>query len=206
MKADARAEAILLRTEQRLSLKEIEKRLDVSRGSLSGWLKDYPLTENELAERRKKVPRGLNKKDRGEESKFNRAIDGRKLTKQQKGALSETAVLFRLILNGFHVSRPVFDSAKNDWFVEIPETGRTVKIQVKFAQWLKTGLPVIPLTCREGNSTRRYNEGEWDFIIGYDIYTDTAYVFSFRETEGYTRAITITPESAENWSKLTSGD
>lgn len=48
-----KAEAIRLRIEERLSVREIAKRLDSFQGTVSRWVKDYPLTSAELASRRK---------------------------------------------------------------------------------------------------------------------------------------------------------
>lgn len=47
--------AIKLRTEERLSLPEIAKKLNISKGTLSPWLRDYPLSLDELAVRRAKA-------------------------------------------------------------------------------------------------------------------------------------------------------
>jgi len=46
-------EAIRLRVENRLSLEAITKILPVSQGTLSAWLKPYPLSEWEILERKK---------------------------------------------------------------------------------------------------------------------------------------------------------
>jgi hypothetical protein len=45
-------EAITLRVQNRLSLKEIALRLGVAKGSASLWLRDYPLSKEELVDRR----------------------------------------------------------------------------------------------------------------------------------------------------------
>lgn len=46
-------ECLRLRREERLSLKEIKSRTGASQGSLSNWLKDDPLTDDELLERQR---------------------------------------------------------------------------------------------------------------------------------------------------------
>ena len=51
-KPELKAEAIRLRVEERHSLREIESLTGAARGSLSLWLKPYPLTEEEKRERR----------------------------------------------------------------------------------------------------------------------------------------------------------
>src|SRR5208337_3905527 len=75
-KPELKSEAIRLRVEERLSLETIRKRLGVSQGSCSLWLRGFPLTKEEIAERNSgPKPRGeksSNYKPRGEISKFYR--------------------------------------------------------------------------------------------------------------------------------------
>lgn len=51
MKREAREQAILLRTKERFSLKKIAEILKVSKGTVSLWLKEYPLNDEEILER-----------------------------------------------------------------------------------------------------------------------------------------------------------
>jgi len=53
MKEELREEAIRLRKQERLSYSEIKKRLDVAKSTLSYWLRDYPLSEEEIRKRQK---------------------------------------------------------------------------------------------------------------------------------------------------------
>jgi len=203
-KLDLRIEAVRLRQEERKSLKEIADVLGVSTGSVSLWVREYPLTEFELTERQKHNPRRTGqKKPRGEESKFYLAVKGKELTRQQKMKIAEAAILFRLVLHGFIVYGSLFDGDKTDWLVESGD-GKAVRIQVKWARTSKQyGLPFISLSCTEGhNQARRYEEGEFDFIVGYDFLTDTAYVYSFDEVRSNKRIVTIADEYAERWDKL----
>ncbi len=200
-----REQAISLRVDQRLSLREISKVTGVSKGTLSPWLKKYPLSESERRAKASEAPRYTTpKKDRGEPSAAYLALNGRSLSPDKKAELSEAAVLFRLVLHGFHVMSPLFDCAKTDWLVEVPETRRLLRIQVKWAAPLKRhGLPTIRLTCSEGhNEKRKYSSGEFDFIVGYDLFTDIAYVYSFSEVSHLETSVTIRPDAAERWDKL----
>ena len=196
-------ECIRLRKEKRMSFPEISALHGVSFGTLNYWLKPYPLTKEEQKERRKK--RIYKTKDRGEVSKFWQAINCQNLTRLQKSKIAESAVLFRLVLHGFIPYRSIFDGDKVDWFVEVPETGKKWKIQVRWTKGNKNKkeLPRISLICIDGHSTqRKFKEGEFDFIVGYDLYTDTAYVFSFEEVLHLSCAVTIRKEAAEAWDKL----
>ncbi len=198
-----RKEAIRLRLEERLSLRAISDATGAAKGSLSVWLKDYPLTPEEVRERQAIVRYVAPKKDRGEVSKFWSA-QIKDLTRAEKGKIAETAVLFRLYLNKFDVYSSPFGGDKTDWMVWIPETRKAVRIEVRWARCSRRGgLPYFSLMCRAGvGKYRRYSLGEFDFIVGYDIYSDTVYVFSHDEVLHLTAAVTVRPEAAERWDKL----
>jgi len=55
MKAKLRQKALKLRTKDRLSYGEIQKRLDVSRSTLSYWLREHPLSEAEIVKLRRRA-------------------------------------------------------------------------------------------------------------------------------------------------------
>lgn len=120
-----------------------------------------------------------------------------------KGKIAEAAITFRLVLQGFSVFRSISDGEKFDWVIYIPETKQTLKIQGKATRQGKWGKPVIRLLCADGRGkSRKYVEGEFDFIVGYDLKADTCYVFSFEETKNYKDSITVSENSLENWDKL----
>ncbi|HEX8847443.1 MAG TPA: hypothetical protein VF791_22555 [Pyrinomonadaceae bacterium] len=56
-KPDLKAEAIRLRVEQRMSLREIAAITGAAKGSLSLWLQPYPLTDDEKRARSKAAKR-----------------------------------------------------------------------------------------------------------------------------------------------------
>ena len=195
-----------LRVSQRMSLREIHLRTGAPKGSLSTWLREYPLTPKEKAVRIQegaKKPRGT-KKDHGHESWLHQlAVKG--LSLSEKGHVAETAVLLRMILNKFRVFGAKFDGEKADWIVEIPDSGKIWKVQVKSTSKPAVGLPAIFLTCSDGhNKRRRYRKGEFDFIVGYNLFTDTAYVWSWEELEARKYSVAVTPEAAEAWDKFRS--
>ena len=201
-KPELKAECMRLRVETRLSLREIAEQTGASKGSLSGWLKKHPLTEAEKQTRRtnRTPPR---KKHRGEMSPMFQAYQDKTYTRQEKAKIAEAACLFRLLLQGFVVFGSVFDGDKADWVVEIPETGHIRKVQVKSAVRHQGGLPTVSLRCTVGhNKHRRYLAGDFDFIVGYDFYTDTAYVWSWADVEGLSSSVTVREEAAEQWDKM----
>lgn len=200
-----KAEAIRLRLEERLSLREIEVVTGAARGSLSLWLKPFPLTLEEKQARSKVARRYVPpRKSHGEESKHSRVVVWRDLTPYHKGRIAEAAVLFRLALHNFNTFSSFFDGDKADWLVEVPETGKVLKLQVRCVNATnKYGLPNVLLTCADGhNKRRRYQQGEFDFIIGYYLFNDTAYVFSFDEVAQHKTYVSVTEKHAERWDKL----
>jgi len=204
VKGDLAQEAIRLRVEERLSLREIAEITGASKGSLSVWLKPYPLTEEERSQRIKSARRYVPpKKDRGEVSKFFQAAAGRELSRLEKAKIAEAAIAFRLAVHGFDIYGSMFDGDKPDWVVRVPETGKMHTIQVRWARVGPHGLPYIGLKCTVGhNVQRRYADGDFDFIVGYDFYSDTAFVYSEDEVASLKTAVSMNWDHAERWDKL----
>lgn len=94
------------------------------------------------------------------------------------------------------------DIDKIDWVVRVPETGSMWKVQVKLVKEHRHGLPVVSLRCRSASGMRTYQEGEFDFIIGYDLRTDTCYVWTWDEVAHLKSCVTICPEAEERWDKF----
>lgn len=200
-KPTLKAEAVRLRVKERLSLREIQAQTGASKGSLSNWLRPYPLSPQELSERKRK-PRPVLRKPQSVPSKYFRGG----LLSRQKGEIAEAAVLFRLALHGLPAFRAQFDNDKADWVVRTPLGLKT--IQVKWASHKKQGAPVCSLRCNEGGShkgKRPYQEGAFDYLVGYDLYTDTAYVWTWDEVKEKSAGVSISPEAAEAWGKLKRG-
>jgi transposase len=201
-KREKHIEALILRAEERLSLNQIAERLGVSKGSVSLWLRDCPLSEEEKRERMREPNLGNQhgKKSFEEEpSKFYRASEVESLTTSQKGDIAEYAVAFRLAAHGFCIHKP-YSSGGVDWLAENPKTGKIFRIEVKWASKAKEGLPFIRL--RRSSNGQRYDKDYFDFIVGYYFYSDTAYVYSFSEISKNKTIITISETAAERWDKL----
>lgn len=198
---EQRAECIRLRLEERLSYKQITARTGIGPGSLSQWLKPYPLTQEEMNS--KKIGRTW-KKYRGEESKYHNTCNPKDFTRSQKNKIAEAAVLFRLVLHGFEVFGSVFDGDKTDWLVRMVGSKDTKRVEVKWASSTeKHGLPFMRLHCTEGHGThRRYKDDEFDVLAGYDFFTDTAYVYTPADIAHLKVTVAVSPEYAERWEKL----
>lgn len=204
-KPELKAECRRLRTENRLSLREIHIKTGVSKGTLSNWLRDIPLTETEKKKRLSENGKvaGRSKVPRGEKAKFFDWAKWDEMTTHEKAKIAEAAVLFRLCVLNISTFGSPFDGDKADWVIEVPER-KFYKIQVKLASSPSTGSPGVSLRRTPVSGTRysRYEKGEFDFIIGYDFYTDTCYVWSWEEVERHKNTITVNPEAAEAWHKL----
>jgi len=198
--------ALRLRINEHLSLTEISDRTGVAKSTLSEWLRDYPLAgwvredKNQKGENQRRRCH----KDRGTESALHKFLNGHKLDRAEKGRVAEAAVALRLALIGYRTFKSVAEGDAADFLVVTPD-GTTCKIQVKWARLDTHGLPVIPLRRSKGErrSSQRYAVGEFDVIVGYDLFTDIAYIFTEEEVKGLSAAVTVCPDAAEAWYKLT---
>jgi len=199
-----KAEARRLRQEERLSIKEIAARTGAAKGTLSAWLRDIPLTDEEVKAKQRAARGAYNpvpKKDRGTESLFHQQVPEPGLSKLQKSKLAEIAALFRMTLHGMTVFGSHFDGDCADWVVDCPSGLK--KVQVKWAQRQLHGLPLIPLRRKKGHrGFQPYAEGDFDFVVAYDYFTDTCYVWSWAEVQTKTKSISIDPTAAEAWHKM----
>lgn len=213
--ASVKAEVIRLRIESRLSIRAIASKMNLSQGTVSLWLRGKPLSLEERAARATRAGRSRTgwKKPTPAPTvagHFAALLAGKSFTRQQKGAIAETAVLLRLQLAQLEAFRPAADGARIDWIVVDPKTGRTSKVQVKWAKKEKHGLPVVPVCCHMGakNSIRKaavrrkYTDAEVDFLVGYDLYTDSCYVWSWAEVKAYATMISVSADALERWDKL----
>jgi hypothetical protein len=204
MLREKKIEAIRLRTEERRSLKEICAELSISQSTASRWLRGLPsLTEGERASKRHRGPKPVTLQTRGQSSRFWDST--KKYSLDDKCRIAEAAVLFRLTLYGFRTYSSVFDGDRIDWLIE--KNGEYFKLQVKWLASSRTGLPILNLRRSKGHSgSTPYEEGDYDFIVGYWLYNDTAYVFSRREVAKYRSNIAVSVSAAEAWLKINADD
>lgn len=195
---------------------EIGARLGgLSKGTLSIWLKPHPLTPEELHKRRSKNAYASAFARKGvpwdrtmalrpkQESDLYRLTRAHQLTGNQVAKVAETAVMLRLLACGFNVYGSMFDGELTDWLVEVPGTEKVWKIQVKSTRQGKNGTPMCVL--RHGfrsNRPKRYAKGEFDFIVGYDLMSDVAYVWSWSDVERLGTTVSASAEARESWAKL----
>ena len=201
--AEKKSEALRLRQEERLTLNEIHRRTGVAKGTLSLWLQCVPLSSAELKKSMGGKGFRTPKKDRGEQSRLYSRFGRREFSPHEKARIAEAAVLLRLSLLGFTSYTPIFDGERVDWAVEVPGIGFK-KVQVRWANESSTAeLPIIGLRKTEGHNKKvRYGVEDFDFLVGYDFYTDICYVWGHEETRGNNTSISICTEAEERWDKL----
>lgn len=203
--AEIKREALRLRQEQQYSLNEIRDTLGVSKGTLSVLLRNHPLSQESLAGRRQKVAHYVPpQKPREPEGKWWKTIkkhcDG---DASKKGRIAEAAVLFRISLYGASAYCSPFDGDKADWIVDVPGQKFPRKVQVRCAYQGPHGLPYIRLRCSDGRSKyKRLHEDDFCYLVGYDLYSGTAYVFTADELRQHKATITVDNASAEAWWKM----
>lgn len=199
--AKLRATVFKLRSEERLSLDEISARTGVAKGTLSVWLRKHPLTNSEKLARRNSAHSARRHQKLLLESKFYKIAGSP--SRERKGKIAEAAVLFRLALNGFNVFSSVFDGDRIDYLVEVPETGRVTRVEVRWARQGKFGNPSVQLLKHSGReNTKHISEDRADYLVGYDLFTDTAFVFDRTEFSSVRATLSMRADAAEAWTKL----
>ena len=206
-----RRKALRLRVKDRLSLRAISKLVAISKGTASQWLKEDPLTEEEVKERMSANGRSSSGRPPSvvlAQSSLHKQFKDRKFTRLQKAKIAEAAVLFRLLLHQYTVYGSSFDGDKADWIVDGNGLGRPIRIQVKLVDRSgHHGSPRVGLRCsyQRPGQHRSYREGEFDLIVGYDLFSDTAFVWSWDEVKHRTSSVTVCTDAKERWDKIVVG-
>lgn len=201
-----------LRIKQRLSIKAIAKELGVAKSSVSVWLRDIPLNDEE--KRLRYVKAGKDSQENGInpprvqkepiQSIIKKLSENRNFNSNQKGKIAEAATMLRFAVLQMDIYKSVFDGEKLDFIIQAPDSSKLIKIQVKWTRRsCKNNQASMSLRCSNSRkSTRRYTNEEFDFIIGYDLESDTCYVYSQKEVEHINTCIVCSSEYAEAWQKI----
>lgn len=204
-KPEVQEQAIRLRVEERLSFREIQARVNVSKGSLSAWLRPYPLTKEEQAQRLPKDRSVFRTNFPWSTDQTSRlyAVMPEGLSTLQKAKISEAAVLLRCVVRGWNVYGSPFDGDSADWIVEDKEHGiKRVQVRTCYRN-ARGGSPLISLTTTAGGLPhRRLPTGHFDFLVGYDLQTDTAFVYSEAEVAHLRKTISVTQDAVEAFHKF----
>lgn len=199
-------EARRLRMEERLSLGEIGAITGVGQATLSVALRDVPLNLDEKRKARqrayayKRIDRLATTTQR--RSRFADIIVSRATTTDQKGAIAEAAAIVRMKMWGYRPYLPLCPHGKADMVVEVPETNRIHRVQVKMVKLgRRYGRPVISLytMVRSGKALRK--QGDFDFLVGYNPAEDVCYVYAEDEIKTL-NIMTVDPAAVEAWDKM----
>jgi hypothetical protein len=199
--AALKQEAIQLRVERRLSVKAISRLTGLSVGTVSALVRPFPLSQEEIQQRLTHAATHTNQtKGRyaPEASRWLRCLAGIELTRSQKGQVAEAAALFRLALHGFQVWKCCQDGDPADWLATKPGCRHHVRLQVKWARRDQYGRPRFRTLRRFGRGQKPIDDTECDFIVAYDLETDTAFVVPVKVVK-QSAIITCHPRFAEAW-------
>ena len=200
---EVKLEAIRLRVEERLGIDEIKRRTRLSKGTLSKLLRALPLEEEEIRTRTSHAARRTNalRRYKPDGSKFAQLVDGAEISTERKGRIAEAAVWLRLVLLGYDVRRSLFEGSRVDCLVSRPGVEKYVRLQVKWARQFMEGRPMFAVCNGEHGKIRRLTRNECDFVVAYDLETDTAFVVPVEVCEGkYYKA--CDEQYAEAWHLL----
>lgn len=184
-KEGQKKEAIQLRKEERLSIKSIAERVHVSKSTLSLWLRDYPLSEEEIRGRKSASasrPKYDPKDWRGVFPSFDH------LDRRQKGMVAVSKVETAAALKGAIVSRPCTDHCAYDLILDW--CGKLYRVQVKWADGESHGshnaVSVnLSKQSRNGKVTRSgYTCEEIDVLMVYVPKIDSVLWFDAKAIEG----------------------
>jgi len=196
-----KAEVLRLRIDERLSNRDIEALTGASRGSVSAWLRDHPLTEEERRQKIREKRTASANPTRSDPSKYAKMLQPG-MSSLQKAKVAEAAVLFRFALMGFSPFGSPFDGDKADWVVDV--RGKLLKVQVRLCRLGKHGSPFISLRrVTADKRSVRFQPGDFDFIVGYDLHSDTAFVYGEAEVAGLSTAKSVTESAKEAFAKMT---
>ena len=185
---ETRQEAIRLRVEERLGIDDIKERTGLSVGTLSMLLREYPLSRDEVRDKMSQSSRRNNplRKYNPSPAKLVALVEGQELSTARKGRIAEAAVAFRLALMGYEILRDMFEGNRTDFTVTRSGSDKYVRLQVKWARRVTHGRPFFDTRNGEHGKIRHLNRQYCDFVVSYDLETDTAYVIPVQVCEGLT--------------------
>lgn len=210
-KTALRKACVALRQNERLSIKAICAITGASKGAVSTWLREYPLSSAEIAARQSRAAKMSASKCRERmrvvASTFPALAALKRTyspTTDQIGRAAELAVRARMALVGIEVFNPESDKAEVDVLCRRRGSSKLRKIQIRTATKTHHGNSNIYIRKKHGRTeTKIMGAEDLDYLIGYNFDTDTAHVFTLQEVAGHVVAVSITKDSSERWDKIT---
>ena len=187
-----REKAILLRVQDRLSYPEILEKVPVSKGTLSLWLREFPLTPEETKARQQANAEHartvrLAGVSRGPSGDWSTRPD---LSKSDLGEACRQMISAKLIFQGVSVFHPLTEDTPID-LVILTKSGRFLKCQCKciFRTSGKRSHTMNLTSIRKwGPNSKavahKYTANEVDLFLGYCVDNDGVYVIPLSEVGG----------------------
>lgn len=184
MKIVEKEQAIKLRIEERLSLKEISEKLNISKGTASLWLRDHPLTTEEITNRHTKSssPKIIcNPNDN-----------------IKKGKAAELIFSARCLLNGLVVFSPLSEDSRIDLVV----ADTLLRVQVKvFNKKQQFSVRKVGVNSKTNCKIYRYSANDVDFFGAVDLTTFDVYIVPIQDIVEYSSCMSRSAIEAKGYKK-----
>lgn len=202
------AHARHLRLFDRKSLREISDMTGVSKSTLSVVLRDLQLTEeeartfavNNATRSHSARVTAAEREDKERHARFNQSSYDQ-LSTNQKGAISEGAVIQRLMTIGVLPFTPVCQGGRVDLLGFVPESRKFLRFQVKTARRQRLGSAVFQLRARTGGIHTCYGVDDFDILVAHSPTVDACYISRADEIHGRTSS-TVRESDREAWDKV----
>lgn len=168
MKNNEKQQAVRLRCEEKLSLREIQKFVPVSKSTLSLWLRNYPLDDD--IKKNKQKAGLIIKQNNMHKIESIGAVVFDNLTSSEKGQLAVLQVELRSVAKRAIFSKPNIESCRYDCIID--ENDVLYRVQIKLANGIsKKSSNVVTVglqqVSRSGKVISGYSNKEIDAIVVY---------------------------------------
>lgn len=183
-----RQEALRLRTNHRMSYKEISGILDIPYATLSNWLRHIPLTD---AEKKEKWANG---KRRSFLPPVERPKPKREGAPSFRGSRTVAFLVAEFVKRGYHVLLPFGDHLPYDMALDTGD-GRLVRVQCKTGN-IRNGAIVFATestTRRKGGLHRSLYDGKCEVFAVYVEELSKAYIVPVSEGHGGKVSLRLDP-------------
>jgi len=200
-----REKALRLRIKGRKTTREIHRITGVSVSTLHYWLKDHPLTKQEISKAISASPRyKAPKKELGTPGQY--AVQRNVPNPIDLGTMGESIVTFNLSQRGYCVAKSVGDGDVVDLYVRRRGSEKVAFLQVRVSSNppSRSGLPTISLRRHRNGRAYRFDKGDFHFLVGFCRQDGRCYVYSSDEVSHLRNSVTVREDACEAWHKLES--
>lgn len=198
-------QAIRIRLSDKLSTPIIGEMLGIDGATVRLWTSPYPLSDWEMSEIHRKagkmsgaITRQRSQAELNLPCRYQEEISTNTYSSTQTGNIAEAAIRRKCQRLHFEFYAPAYGCAFFDGIIYVPQARQAWKVQIKTATHHNKGLPTVSTR----SSKNKYLRETCDFLIGYEIVSDTAYVWSHDELIPFQYRVSLRPDAKENWKKL----